>query len=147
MANFLRQCKGIIGAEAGTYYLERNDWTIQAVNAYLKEHPDATFAEVFERFFKNHPRTISGKAISSRHFEPIGTQTCQVLLEGRYNDILVADEHYIGIKKDFSNVQEAIDRFKDVSYRTAMVKRTFEYAMDKHTYRHRVQSILQIILT
>ncbi len=146
-ANFLRQCKGIIGAEAGTYYLERNDWTIQAVNAYLKEHPDATFAEVFERFFKNHPRTISGKAISSRHFEPIGTQTCQVLLEGRYNDILVADEHYIGIKKDFSNVQEAIDRFKDVSYRTAMVKRTFEYAMDKHTYRHRVQSILQIILT
>jgi hypothetical protein len=144
-AKFLNTCKGIIGAESGTYYLERTDHTRMAVEAYLEQHPHASFHDVFERFFRDYPNPVSGKAISSRHFEPIGTQTCQVLLEGRYNDILVADEHYLALKKDFSNVEEVVERFKDEPYRTAMVQRTHEYVLAEHTYRHRVNSLIGTI--
>jgi len=144
-AKFLNRCKGIIGAESGTYYLERTDHTRKAVEAYLEQHPHASFHDVFEQFFRDYPNPVSGKAISSRHFEPIGTQTCQVLLEGRYNDILVADEHYLALKKDFSNVEEVVDRFKDEPYRTAMVRRTHEYVLAKHTYRHRVNALVRTI--
>ena len=144
-SSFLNGCKGIIGAESGTYYLERTDATMLAVQAYLKAHPGAPFEEVHERFFKEYPQPVSGKAISSRHFEPIGTQTCQILLEGRYNDILVADEHYIALKKDFTNIRDVVARFKDEEYRTAMVTRTYEYALAGHTYQHRVASLLDAI--
>ena len=41
-------CKGVIGAESGTYYLERTDHTVNAVKAWLRTYPKATFEEVFE---------------------------------------------------------------------------------------------------
>jgi hypothetical protein len=141
-SRFLNRCKGIIGAESGTSYLERDDRTREAVIGYLKAHPHHGFPEVFDRFFRQYPNPVSGKAISSRHFEPIGTKTCQILLEGHYNGILKPDEHYISIKKDYSNLAEAICRFRDEDYRRAMVERTYEYAVAEHTYRHRVQSLI-----
>ncbi len=144
-ARFLNGCKGIIGAESGTYFLERTDQTKTAVQTYLKTHPQASFEEVFDRFFRDYPNPVSGKAISSRHFEPIGTQTCQILLEGRYNDILVADEHYLALKKDFSNIQDVVERFRDERYRMAMVQRTHDYVLTEHTYRHRVRSLVGAI--
>jgi len=142
---FLNQSKGIVGAESGTYYLEKDDRTQLAVEQFLRKEPYPTFEDVYVRFFKHYKNPVSGKAISSRHFEPIGTKTCQVLLEGRYNDILQADEHYISIKKDFSNVADAVARFKDETYRDRMADRTYSYVMDQHTYRHRVNNLLQVI--
>lgn len=145
-ASFLNSCKGIVGAESGTYYLDKKGQLISNARKYIKEHPHTTFDEVFERFFRNpEVEYISGKAISSRHFEPIGTKTCQILLEGYYNGILKPDEHYIRVKKDLSNISDAINRFKDYSCRKEIVDKTFQYAMDEHTYRHRVKALIKAI--
>jgi ribosomal protein S21 len=67
-------------------------------------------------------------------------------LEGSYNGILNADEHYISVKKDFSNIEEAVRRFKDEGYRAAMVRRTHEYVLDEHTYDRRVQGLVRTAL-
>lgn len=143
---FLNTCRGIVGAESGTYYLERDDRTRIEVSEYLASRPNASFAEVFDRFFRDHPGRVSGKAISSRHFEPVGTKTCQILLHGHYNGLLVPDEHFISLKKDYSNIDDVVRRFKDPEYRTAMVDRTYKYVMSSHTYRHRIDSILDAVL-
>jgi hypothetical protein len=145
-AQFLNTCKGTIGAESGSYYLDRRGQIIAQAKAYLRTHPGATFEEVFDRFFQC-PRVeyISGKCISSRHFEPIGTKTCQILFEGHYNGILKADEHYICVKKDLSNIDDAVQQFKDEAHRTEMVERTYEYVMDQHTYQHRIKALLKTI--
>lgn len=144
-AQFLNHAKGIIGAESGTYYLERNDDTRVAVQQFLAEQPETTFAQLHERFFRDYANPVNGKAISSRHFEPIGTKTCQILLEGEYNGILMADEHYIALRRDLSNVREAVERFKDDAYRAAMVDATRDYVLAEHTYDHRVQSLIMAI--
>ncbi|GIK98127.1 MAG: hypothetical protein BroJett029_23360 [Alphaproteobacteria bacterium] len=103
---------------------------------------EALCAEVLQRFF-SHRREgpVSGKCISSRHFDAIGTRTCQIMFPGRFNDILQADIHYISLVPDFSNLDDALARFRDVSYRMEMTRRTYEYAMDCHTYRHRIAQI------
>lgn len=142
---FLNRCRGVVGAESGTYYLERDDHTRVGVSEYLASRPDASFAEVFDRFFRDYPDPVTGKAISSRHFEPVGTKTCQILLEGYYNGILMPDKHFISLKKDYSNIDDVLRRFKDPEYRGAMVDRTYEYVMNSHTYRHRVESILDVV--
>ena len=144
-SRFLSRCKGTVGAESGTYYLERDDRTQRAVTEYLAEHPSAGFQEVHERFFRGYQSPISGKAISSRHFEPLGTKTCQILLDGYYNGILKADEHYIRVRRDFSNIDEAVRRFKDKELRESLVNRAYEYVMAEHTYRHRVDTLLGAI--
>lgn len=141
-AHFLRSSKAIIGAESGTYYLQRSGEGIRKSLLYQKENPNASFEEIYDYAFKGISDYIDGKCISSRHFEPIGTLTCQILLEGGYNGILKPYEHYIPVKKDFSNLEEAIALFKDSTYREKMVLRTFEYVMDCHTYSKRVEMVV-----
>jgi hypothetical protein len=142
---FLCACKGTIGAESGVRCLERDDRTKRSVEQYLRQHPAAGFEEVRERFYRDRAKPVSGKAVSSRHFEAIGTQTCQILVEGHYNGILNPGEHYISVKKDFSNLDQAVEQFKDEGYRRAMVTRAYEHVMAAHTYRHRVEALLAVI--
>ncbi|MCA9876154.1 MAG: glycosyltransferase family 1 protein, partial [Thermomicrobiales bacterium] len=142
---FLNQIKGTVGGESGTYYLDRDDHSRWAVSAFLEEHPDATFTEVFARFFQDRTVTVSGKAVSSRHFEPIGAGACQILLEGQYNGILRPDEHYIALRKDHSNLDDVVARFKDAEYRESLVRRTREYVLEEHTYQHRVSALVDAL--
>ncbi len=141
--HFLNQSRAICGGESGTYYLDRSGTLIPEVLAYERAHPDAPFDDIWQRFFAGRAIEHSGKAISSRHFEPIGTRTCQILLEGDYNGILRAGEHYIPVRKDLSDLPAAVERFRDVAYRKAMVERTREYALEAHTYAHRIAALLR----
>lgn len=145
-AHFLNSCKGTIGTEAGTSYLEKDGHTRHAVMDYLKQHPSATFEEIYQKFFAKYKNPVLGKIISSRHFDAIGTKTCQIMFPGRFNDILIADEHYIALKRDFSNIQDVLERFKDVTYRQNMVDRTYEYVLDCHTHKHRIKMLMEYVL-
>lgn len=142
---FLNGCKAVIGAESGTYYLNDRGRLLEQARAYnLFQNRGASFEEVYDRFYRGRPREVSGKSISSRHFEPIGAKTCQILLEGHYNGILRPGEHYIAVKKDLSNIEEAIEEFRDETFRSRMADETYEYVMSQHTYAHRVESLLRI---
>ena len=94
-AEFLSSCLCVTGAESGTYYLQRNGEALACAKKYVKRHPTASFTTVHQACFEGCPSALNGKAISSRHLEPIGTRTCQVLIEGFYNGILEADVHYL----------------------------------------------------
>jgi len=185
---FLNRCKGTVATEAGSWHLERDDRTMNAIRAWVMEgqrargglviandsplrrlghllppgakallrrmlkgslvrhemlvNEELDFAEVYERFYRHAERPpVYGKAVSSRHFDAIGTETCQILLEGRYNDILRPGEHYIALSQDFSNLDDAVAEFRDAGRRTAIARRAAEFALDAHTHRHRIAAI------
>jgi hypothetical protein len=143
---FLNGCKAIIGAESGTYYLNERGRLLERARAYnLFENPNASFEEVFDRFYRGQPRTLSGKSISSRHFEAVGTKTCQILITGEYNGIFEPERHYIAVDNDLSNIGEALLRFHDVSYRQQIADQTYEYVTDRHTYAHRVADLVKVV--
>lgn len=85
---------------------------------------------------------VDGKCLSSRHFEAIGTGTCQILIRGRYNDLLEADRHYLALDQDLSNVDDVLKRFRDNASRIQLVTEAREWALDAHTYHHRVRALL-----
>lgn len=144
-AGFLSSCQAIIGAESGTYYLQPDGAALKCAKAYVKRQPNASFDDVHHRCFASATAALNGKAVSSRHFEPIGTKTCQVLVEGSYNGILEADTHYIAVKRDLSNIDDAIARLKDASYRARIVEAAHYHVMSAHTYRHRVSALVDVI--
>ena len=109
---FLSACYAVIGAESGTYFLQRDGNALKCARTIVKRRPDVSFEIVVKECFTDPGPVINGKAVSSRHFEPIGTKTCQVLIEGDYNGILSADRHYIAVRKDLSNINEAIRRLQ-----------------------------------
>jgi len=184
-AAFLNDCRGTIGTEAGTWYLEQDDRTALAIREFLRarspaptiradgwlhaatrhlpygvkaglkallarsplqhealEAGDDDFAEIQARFFANHPRCPAySKCISSRHFEAAATGTCQILVAGRYNDILQAGEHYIALDPDLANAREALERFRDPAERGRVADAADALVHDSHTYRHRLAAL------
>jgi hypothetical protein len=144
-AQFLNQCAAVIGAESGTYYLDRDGRILAGAKRFLAAHPEATFEEVYEACFRQAKGYVSGKAVSSRHFEPIGTKTCQILVEGDYNGILKAGRHYISVKRDLSNIDDAVRQFTDVAYRTRIVEEAYDYVRGAHTYGDRVKHLVSAL--
>ena len=136
-------CHGALHHEAGSDFLETNDATRDRVGAFLAAQPNSTFEEVYERFFRSYANPVSGRAVSSRHFDAIGARTCQIMFRGRFNDVLEADVHYIALERDFKNAEDAVGRFKDRDYRDAMTARAFEHALSNHTIEHRIVHLLQ----
>ena len=86
---------------------------------------------------------MSGKAISSRHFEAVGTKTCQLLVEGRYNGILEAGVHYIPVRRDLDDIEDATRRLLDTAERTRIADAAYEHVRRGHTYSHRVDHLLR----
>jgi hypothetical protein len=78
--------------------------------ALINEQLDSK--DIFERFFADRPRPqFYSKCISSRHFDAARTKTCQIMFRGRFNDIFRANEHYLALEPDFSNIDELLATF------------------------------------
>ena len=184
-AAFLNDCRGTVGTEAGTWFIERDDETALAIRDFLRARSGAptiradswlhaaarrlpyrvksglkavlagsslrheafdlsedAFAEVQARFFAAKPHCPAyAKCISSRHFEAAATGTCQILVRGRFNDILEADRHYIPLDPDLGNADEALVRFRDRAERQRITDAAHELALGAHTYRHRLAEL------
>jgi hypothetical protein len=111
-----------------------------ALNDFL-DHSD-----IYARFFADQPRApVYTKCISSRHFDAIGTGTCQILLRGRYNDILVPDEHYLPLDQDFGNLDAVVERFRNPVERRRIAATALEFALAGHTYAHRVRQVNRLL--
>lgn len=109
---------------------------------------DQMFQEVFEKIIGKYEKCpFYSKAISSRHFDAVGTKTALIMLEGRYNDILVPDEHYIEIKNDHSNMVTQLEKLKDITYLEKMTTNTLEYVLDCHQHSHRINLIQKLLLS
>lgn len=189
-ADYLNQCKATVATEAGSWFLERDDATVNAIRDYvlskrtrglvlrndsalrrfghllpwwmkslmrgaMRHGPIRHEAlvneqldpkEIFDRFFAGRARSQSyGKCISSRHFDAAGTKTCQIMFRGRFNDILVADEHYLALEPDFSNIDEVLATFRDPVRRQQVADAAFDLVRTKHTYAHRMQQVYDLL--
>lgn len=108
--------------------------------------PADGLAEIDARFFSGRPRApVYSKCISSRHFDAAGTGTCQILIRGRYNDILRAGEHYIPLQPDLADMPQAIERFRDPDERRTIAEAAYALVHDRHTYRHRLAALHEIL--
>ena len=67
--------------------------------------------------------------------------TCQILMRGRYNDILEADRHYIPLAPDLADAAAVIERFRDPAERRRVAEAAYDLIQQCHTYRHRLASL------
>lgn len=106
-----------------------------------------SFEEIYPRFFEKSPKCpYHSKAISSRHFDAIGTKTVQIMFEGFYNGILEKNTHYISLKHDLSNINEALEIFKDLTYCTKMINETYDFVIENHTFEHRLKKLYDTLV-
>lgn len=141
---FLLRCKYTIGLEGGASILDRDGKIRARTEEYLKSHPTASFEEVEEACFPNLDGSLHLYAISPRHLEACVTKTCQVLIEGHYNGILLPRVHYIPLKKDLSNIDNVLETIRRDDLRAKITERAYRDVVESgaYTYRQFVEFVL-----
>jgi hypothetical protein len=144
-AGFLDRCKGQLGSEAGGDYFELTDGTRLRVNAYLDAHPEARFDEIFERFFRDYQAPVSGRALSGRVVEAAGTKTVQILIEGGYGGFFRPGVHYIPLRKDLGNLDDAMEMFLDEGRAAEIADAAYEVAQTQLTYTRLIDRFIDAL--
>jgi hypothetical protein len=109
---FLGTGRATIGTESGVSVLDRAGEVRDRIAALLREEPDLTFADVRDRLPAGWD-DYRFFAISPRHLEAVVTGTAQILVEGRYSGVLEPGRHYIPVRRDFGDLDEALERVRD----------------------------------
>jgi len=142
---FLLRCKYTIGIEGGATVLDKDGSIRYKTENYQAKHPDATFDEIEASCFPQKDGLLKLMAISPRHLEACATKTCQILVQGRYNDILIPGKHYIELKYDFSNIDQVVDVVKKDKLRHKLTEQAYHDVVEseRYTYRSFVNTILE----
>lgn len=146
---FLLRCKYTLGVESGASLLDRDGSIWESSLEYLEKHPRADFQEVEAVCFPHLDGNLELCAISPRHLEACVTHTCQILIEGEYNGILKAGQHYIELKRDFSNIDQVMDLVKKDTLRSEITQCAYRDIVEsgQYTYRSFVQYVLERALS
>lgn len=95
-------------------------------------------AKIFRR---ENRAPVYTKCISSRHFDAIGATCVQILIAGRYNEILAPGEHYIPLRPDLADMEEALRQLDDRALCDAVAQRAYAHVMSSHTFSHRMSRL------
>lgn len=141
-------CRATVGVEGGASLLDRDGAVRDRAEVYLRQHPHASFEQVRGACFKDDDHSIGLMVLSPRHLEAVATETCQFLVEGQYNDILKPGVHFFPVRRDYSNVAEALDFLQDANRCRAMAAAAYRDIVlsGRWTYRHFVEDIERTVI-
>lgn len=107
----LKKCRATIGVEGGANILDWDGSFSEMIRGVLTSGKEIQLEDLV-RLEYDLPK-INLKALSPRHLEACMTRTCQILIEGEYNNVLKPWVHYIPLKSDYSNINEVFSALED----------------------------------
>jgi hypothetical protein len=100
-----------------------------------RKYVNTTYKYIKTKF--NIKEELNQGQISPKMFEAIILGTVLVMYEGKYSDILIPDVHYISIKKDYSNIEDVINKIKDDYYLQKMADRAYTDIVESNKYSYK----------
>jgi hypothetical protein len=120
---FVAGCRAVLGTESGVDVFDV-EGEVHAAYERLREGGREVTVEELERgALGRWEGRIPYRTISPRHFEAAALGVCQILYEGRYSDAMQPMEHYIPLKKDFSNFDQVIELFRNRELRDEIARK------------------------
>lgn len=134
---FLASCKATLGTESGASITDFDGSLEKRTKGYLREHPDADFAEVYREILAPYEGNVPVTAVSPRIFEAAALRTAMILFPGDYSGVVQPWVHYIPLAKDFSNMDEVVENLRDVPFLRAMTERAYHDLVATGRYSQR----------
>lgn len=134
---FLADCQATLGTESGSNVFDFYGEIRENISIAIKENPHITYEEIYDNYLKDHEGQIVMNQISPKFFEAIALKTALVLFEGEYSGIVERDVHYISLKKDFSNVDEVLEKLQDIRFLEKLVDRAYADIVESGVYSYR----------
>ncbi len=121
---FMGNCKAILGVESGASIVDLDGSVERDYQAFTAKNPGASDETVLEHL-KKYEAGPQYRAISPRHLEAAACFAVQIMYEDHFQGIFKKDEHYIALNRDFSNVNEVIDRLMDAKERERITNNAY----------------------
>lgn len=140
---FLASCRAVIGVEGGASIVDRDGSLRERIEEIEKTTKDQEKTKLCEGILEKYEGNLNLKALSPRHFEACLTRTYQILIEGAYNGVLKAHAHYFPVKKDFSNLAQALESLQDQAHVQQVTEQAYQDVVSsgRYTYKKFVEFI------
>jgi hypothetical protein len=114
---FIAECRGTLGVESGVSCFDLEDEVLAEYERLSAGGREPTLEELERGALGRWDWKIPYQTLSPRNLEAAALEVCQILYEGRYSGLMEPMVHYIPLRKDFSNFDEVIERFRDEDLR------------------------------
>jgi hypothetical protein len=135
--DFVLSCRSMLGSESGSNVFDWDGTLNLVIKRYRIDNPRALDDDVYRDIVR--PKEIDGlmNQISPRIFEAIAARTVLILFEGEYSGVIQAEEHFIALKKDGSNLVDVVRLLKNDAYVDAMADRAWHdiIVSGKYSYK------------
>ena len=140
---FLGSARATLGTESGANVFDFDGSLRAEIRRLEAENPEITFEEISAKVLAPHEGRVLMNQISPKIFEAIRLRTALVLFEGSYSGVVFPYEHYIPLKKDFSNIDEVLAKLEDDEYLQSLTERAYQdiVASGKYSYKSFVEGI------
>jgi len=110
---FLADSRTTLGVESGGSVVDCEDEVRNDYERLVVEQGEVTLDDLRRTSLARWDNLIRYWLIGPRHFEAAALRSCQVLFEGSYSGAIEPFEHYIPLRKDFSNLDEVLSLVRD----------------------------------
>jgi hypothetical protein len=146
--DFIGSCRVMLGSESGSNVFDFDGSIERKYEELSKERGGPVPYEEFRPYIEHIEKNFNVGQISPRIFEYAVMRTPMVLFKGRYSDVIRPNEHYIALEKDFSNVDEILERIEDMPALESMATRAYDHLVASGRYGHRafalkLQSVIE----
>ncbi len=135
--SFLGRCKTVLCVESGASVVDFSGNVEFAVERALKEKRHLSFEDVSVA----HLQEIDGRyvinPVSPRIFEAASMRTVMIAFEGDYSGLMHPWEHYVPLRKDFSNIAEVLATIRDGDRLAKIAENAYRdlVAVHEHTFQ------------
>ena len=131
---FLGSCRATLGSESGSNCFDFDG----SLAARYQELKATNGREPSYLEFRQYTDPLEGMVemgqISPRVFEAAALGTPMVMFTGRYSDIVSPGEHFIELRKDFSNIDSVLQQLQDIRSLEAMAGRAHDHLITSGNY-------------
>ena len=133
---FTAECRGMLGTESGVSCSDLEDEVRTEYLELSKNGRAVTIEDLEKGALGRWDWKVPLRTTSARHFEAAAMRVCQVMYEGEYSGVLRPMEHYIPLRKDLSDFDEALARFRDPDVRREITDNAHRdlIASGEHSY-------------
>jgi glycosyltransferase involved in cell wall biosynthesis len=140
--DFLSQSKVVLGVESGSNLFDFTGevaaWCreYEARNKGIEPTSEEFYLKAHDEYLHRFEGNVNYAQISPRHFEAAVCRAAQILYEGEYSGIFVPYRHFLPLKRDLSNIEEAIDFARDENRLKEFADRAYEEIIPNPAYHY-----------
>jgi hypothetical protein len=133
---FLSRCRTTLGTESGSNIFDF-DGNLERIYKEMNLTGGGIGYDEFRQYTDPLEDRIQMGQLSPRIFEAAITRTPMVLFRGKYSDAIAPGDHYIELKKDFSNIDSVLAQISDLDGLEKLADRAYDHLITSGNYDYR----------